>query len=177
LDRDGTINRDVHHLSRVTELRLLPGAAEAIRVFNRLSLFVIVVTNQSAVGRGLLEEETLRDIHKTLMERLRCRDARIDKIYYCPHHPEGTGKYQLKCRCRKPATGLVQRAVRQFQIDTRQSFMIGDTTTDIATGKKTGLTTILVRTGFGGKDGRCAAEPDFTVKNLKDAARLIRGLI
>lgn len=174
LDRDGTIIQQVELMCQVSKLRLLPGAAEAIRLFNQENLPVIIVTNQPVIARGICTEHEVELIHDELKRRLLNKGARIDAIYFCPHHPNATlEKYRVKCSCRKPEPGMILRAAHEQCVDLRRSVMIGDTTQDILAGARGGTRTILVRTGHGGRDPwqyDCA--PDWTAKNLLEAARL-----
>ena len=174
LDRDGTINQEVDLLRDLRRLRLIPGAASGIRALNRLRFRVIVITNQPVVARGWVSEEELGRIHRTLEERLGRRGARLDAIFYCPHHPDADlSRYRVRCRCRKPGTALIRRAARRFGIALDRSFMVGDSTRDILAGKRAGLTTILVSTGCGGRDGKYRVRPDHTARNLEEAAKLL----
>ncbi|MDO8469642.1 MAG: HAD family hydrolase [bacterium] len=174
LDRDGTINREVNVLRDVRQLRLLPGAAKAIKKLNQLRLLVVVITNQPVIARGWLTEKEVEYIHDVLIRRLAKRGAKIDAIYYCPHHPNANlKKYRIRCRCRKPGIGMIQKAVREFGIDPRASWVIGDSGRDVAAGKKAGVRTILVATGYGGKDIDYGAKPDFVARNLQAAVRII----
>lgn len=175
LDRDGTINKEVDILRNIKQLRILPGAARAIKAFNNLGYLVVIVTNQPVIARGWLTEKEVDAIHGVLIKRLMKNDAKIDAIYYCPHHPHATiKKYRLVCRCRKPNIGMIQKALTAFNINPRKSFMIGDMSWDIIAGKKAGLRTILVKTGYGGKDGKASALPDFIAKNLMEALEIIK---
>jgi len=175
LDRDGTINREVGNLRSVGQLRILPGVAHAIKELNKLGFLVIVATNQPVVARGWVTEKEIDAIHAVLVSRLGRRGAKIDAIYYCPHHPEANlKKYRLQCRCRKPNIGMIIRATKGLDVDLRRSFMAGDSTRDILTGKKAGLKTILIRTGYAGKDGKYAVRADFTAKNLSQAVKIIK---
>jgi len=177
LDRDGTINREVDLLRDLRQLRLLPGAAGGIRALNRMGYRVIVITNQPVVARGWLTETQLRSIHRALEARLQRRGARLDAIHYCPHHPHANlPKYRVRCRCRKPGTALIRRAARELGIASGGSFMVGDSTRDILAGRKAGLRTILLATGYGGKDGRYSVQPDHRAADLASAARLIGRL-
>ena len=177
LDRDGTINREVDLLREIGQLRLLPGAAEGIRTLNKMGYRVIVITNQPVVARGWLTETQLRSIHGALEARLKRRGARLDAILYCPHHPVANlARYRIRCRCRKPGTGLIRRAAREFGVASRGSFMVGDSTRDILAGRRAGLETILLATGYGGKDGKYPIHPDHTAVDLASAARLIGRL-
>jgi D-glycero-D-manno-heptose 1,7-bisphosphate phosphatase len=150
LDRDGTIIEEVGYLHRLDQLALLPWAVDAIRALNRSGLPVIVVTNQSAIARGILTESALADIHADLSSRLAAGGARVDAYYYCPHHPEGpVAEYAVACQCRKPATGLVERAARELGLDPRRSFVVGDKWVDVGLARRVGARAILVRSGHG----------------------------
>lgn len=176
LDRDGTLNvlAPGEYILRASEVRLLPGAAAAVRKFNLLGYLVILITNQGVIGRKTLTESQLHEINSLLIRRVEARGGKIDAIYHCPHHPKAIlPDYAVRCRCRKPEIGLVTKAVRDFSIDKRKSFFVGDTTLDILTGTRAGLKTILVKTGYGGKDKKYDVKPDVIVKNLQEAARVV----
>jgi D,D-heptose 1,7-bisphosphate phosphatase len=175
LDRDGTINREVDNLKSLSQLRLLPGSANGIKLLKKLGYKIIVITNQPVIARGWLKEKELEHIHEVLKKRLSAKDAEIDAIYYCPHHPEATLKqYRKKCLCRKPNTLLLERAIKDFNIDPKKSFIIGDRTSDILSGEGMNVGTILVKTGYGGSDKKYKVSPDHVVKNLFSAATLIK---
>ncbi|MBI2888532.1 MAG: HAD family hydrolase [Candidatus Liptonbacteria bacterium] len=175
LDRDGVINKEVDHLNKVEDLRLLPGAAKSIAELNRMGLLTVIISNQGAVAKGLLTAEGLEKINAELLRRLARRGARIDGVYLCLHHPEGSvKKYRLKCDCRKPNPGMVFQAAKELKIDLKKSFFVGDTTSDMLTGQRAGVATILVETGYGGRDKKHEVKPDATVKNLLEAVRYIR---
>jgi D,D-heptose 1,7-bisphosphate phosphatase len=171
LDRDGTINKEVNHLSNPDQLKLIKGAAEAIRKINRSGLLTIVITNQPVIARGDVTWEGLKKIHAKLDHDLGLDNAYVDKIYVCPHHPHKgfSGEVEdlkVKCNCRKPKTGLIDRAIQELQINRNTSWFIGDSTSDILAGKNAGLNTILVRTGFGGNDAKYSVQPDFIFSDL-----------
>ena len=178
LDRDGTINREVHHLSRVEQVELLEGAAEAIRLLNGSGFKVVVVTNQGAVARGILPESRLGEIHAALTTLLARAGAAVDAIYYCPHHPtEGVGGLRRDCGCRKPRPGALQQAARDLGLDLERSFLIGDQASDVEAGRAAGCRTVLVRTGYGAEtesklngDG---VHPDHVAADLLEAVRWI----
>ncbi|MDP6778057.1 MAG: D-glycero-beta-D-manno-heptose 1,7-bisphosphate 7-phosphatase [Candidatus Latescibacteria bacterium] len=150
LDRDGTINEEVDYLTRVEDMRLLPGAAEAIARLREAGFTVVVVTNQSAVARGMMAEAQLVEIHEEMRRQLAAGDAEVDAICYCPHHPDhGEPPYRQDCSCRKPKPGLLHRAAEELGIDLSRSVMIGDKTIDLETGWNAGCRSILVRTGYG----------------------------
>lgn len=173
LDRDGTIIQQVELMHRAGQLRLLPGAAEAIRLLNQAGIVTVIVTNQPVVARGICTEHEVELINEELKRRLQKKGARIDAIYYCPHHPDATlAQYRVNCSCRKPEAGLILRAAQEQDLDLGRSVMIGDTTQDIMAGSRAGTRTILVKTGHGGHDPwQYDCVPDWTVTNLLAAAR------
>jgi len=178
LDRDGVINEEIDFLCKPEQLKLIDGSAEAVKKLNESEYLVIVITNQSVVARGLCSEQDIAQIHMKLDMLLGEKHAFLDGIYYCPHHPdpgfEGENKrYKIECECRKPKTGMIIQASRDFNIDPGKSFIIGDSTRDIMAGVNAGLKTMLVRTGYGGKDGKYDCSPDFIFENLKAAADFI----
>lgn len=175
LDRDGTLNYERDHLRRSRDLRLLPGATRAVKALNDAGFLVVVVTNQAAIAKGILTEDELHTIHSDLLDRLSGRGARIDAIYYCPHHVDGiVTRYRIRCRCRKPGIGMITKAAKDLNIDLKKSYMVGDMTGDIALGERAKLTTILVRTGYAGGDKRFDIRPDFTARNLHEAVTFIK---
>ena len=150
LDRDGTLNEEVNYLHRTEDLRLLPGVPEALAGLKDAGFKLIVVTNQAGVARGYYTEEDVKHLHDHMNGLLKPYGAELDAFYYCPHHPEyGIGKYKRSCSCRKPGTGMFEMAARDFSIDRAASFMIGDKLLDVEAGKRFGLTSILVGTGYG----------------------------
>lgn len=150
LDRDGTINEEIDFLTNVDELRLIEGAGQAIRRLNEHGFITCVMSNQSGVARGILTEETLGLIHGRLAEYLGADGARLDAIYYCPHHPAANDeRYKRVCECRKPRPGMLLQGAQEFNIDLSRSFAVGDRTTDILAGQAAGTKTILVLTGYG----------------------------
>lgn len=164
LDRDGTLIEEVGHLSAAEQLRVLPGAPEAVKRLNDAGATVVIVTNQPVVARGLIDEETLQHIHAELAARFADKGARFDAVYYCPHHPErrseGEQRYRIDCECRKPKPGMVLEAARRFGIDLGASFLVGDTTRDMLTARNAGCRGVLVKTGYAGRDGLFNARPD-----------------
>jgi len=152
LDRDGTINVDVGYPRCFDEISIYEGAFEALRRINAAGFLAVVVTNQSGIGRGLLTEDDLRDIHAKMAAAFLARGARIDAFYYCPHYDQSEiPRYRLDCSCRKPKPDMARRAAADFGLDLRRSYMIGDKAEDVEFGRAAGLTPVLVRTGFGAK--------------------------
>ena len=150
LDRDGVVIEEVHYLSKLEQIRLIPGAAAAIRKLNATGVPVVVATNQSGVARGYFPESFVADSHDYLAELLAREEARIDRFYYCPHHREkGIGTYRIDCACRKPHPGMLLTAARDLNLDLSLSWLVGDKLSDCAAGTAAGCRTILVRTGHG----------------------------
>jgi D-glycero-D-manno-heptose 1,7-bisphosphate phosphatase len=150
LDRDGTINEEVGYMDRLEKLKLIPVAAEAIRLINASGMKAVVVTNQSGVARGLFDESLVDAVHIRLREMLRTEGAFLDGIYFCPHHPtEGRERYLMTCDCRKPAPGLLLQAATDLHLEIVRSYMVGDTLKDIEAGARAGARGVLVKTGYG----------------------------
>ena len=150
LDRDGTINEEVGYLSRVQDLKLIPGAAESVRLLNQHGLKAVIISNQSGVARGFLSESRVEEIHGRLAGLLEEKGAYLDGIYFCPHHPEiGEAPYRALCDCRKPKAGMLRKAARDLNLDLLGSYVIGDHLSDVALGKNVGMKSILVQTGHG----------------------------
>jgi D-glycero-D-manno-heptose 1,7-bisphosphate phosphatase len=150
LDRDGTLIEEVNYLSSPEQVRLIPGAADAVRRLNDACVLVVVVTNQAGVARGYFPESRVGEVHARLAALLAEHGAHIDAFYHCPHHPTaGVGAYRVACDCRKPKPGLLLTAARELDIDLSRSWMIGDKLCDAAAGEAAGCRSILVRTGHG----------------------------
>ena len=170
LDRDGTINEEVGYVLRPDELRLIPGAADALRELRDLGLGLVVLTNQSPIGRGMLSVDELGAIHARLSELLAADGVTLDGIEVCPHRPDEG------CACRKPGTLMVERAAASLGFDPAGSWIVGDHGSYLRLGRAVGARTILVRTGHGEEElGRGAGEDaDHVVADLREAASVIR---
>lgn len=173
LDRDGTLNQYVGFLRDIDQLELVEGAAEAVRKINQEGYLAIVVSNQPVIARGEVSEAELGEIHKKLETLLGRQGAYLDAIYYCPHHPdkgfEGeVAELKMECDCRKPKPGLIYRAAEEYNIDLKNSWMIGDRESDILAGKAAGCKTI----GLGDMEGPA---PDMACPDLREAVRAILG--
>ena len=153
LDRDGTLTRESDWVLRPDDLELLPGAARAVRRLNEAGVLAVLVTNQSAVARGLLDEPGLAAVHARLDRELERAGARLDGRYHCPHHAqEGVGALRVECECRKPAPGLLLRAARELAIDLARSWIVGDAARDLEAGLRAGVAGVLVATGKGARE-------------------------
>lgn len=150
LDRDGTLNEEVHYLHRPEDLHFLPTVIEAVRLWKETGFRVVVVTNQAGVARGYYGEAEVKALHQYMNCLMEKEGAHIDQFYYCPHHPEhGVGQYKVQCHCRKPDIGMFEQAEKDEAVDKARSFMIGDKWIDIEAGFRYGVTTALVGTGYG----------------------------
>jgi D,D-heptose 1,7-bisphosphate phosphatase len=178
LDRDGTLNVDKHHLADPAGLEVFAAAGPALRALRQGGFRLVLVTNQPVIARGEASEADVAAIHRRLEWELGADGAYLDGIYLCPHHPDAgfpgeRPELKVACDCRKPRTGLIERAVRELCIDLSGSWMVGDQTRDIELAKRAGLKSVLVRTGAGGGDGKFDARPDFTADDIGAAARQI----
>ena len=172
LDRDGTLIEHVHHLSDPAAVRLVDGAAEAIRELRMVGYVVVLVTNQSVVGRGMLTVDGLRRVHECLSSDLAEGGATLDAIYFCPVAPTDGGPAVIEHPDRKPGPGMLRRAACDLSIDLSRSWMVGDTIGDMLAGRHAGCKgNVLVRTGPEWRGAR--EEADYVVEDLPSAARLI----
>jgi D-glycero-D-manno-heptose 1,7-bisphosphate phosphatase len=172
LDRDGTICEEVGYLNHVSRFRILPHVADSIRRLNEAGLPVIVITNQSGVGRGYFPESLVHSVHELMIQQLEDAGARLDAIYYCPHTTTD------HCDCRKPKTGMLELAAREHAIDLQLSFVVGDRHGDIELARRAGAYSILVRTGYGEGEylwnaAKWSIQPDFVAADLADAVHWI----
>lgn len=174
LDRDGVINREKEYLYKISDFEFERNVLEGLKLIDFNKYLVFIISNQAGIAKGLHEIEDFKKLDNWLRKFLKKNKIKIKKTYFCPHHPEGKIKrYRKKCKCRKPEIGLFLKARKEFNLDLSQSYLIGDKTSDILAGEKAGCRTILVKTGYRGKDKLFKIKPDFVVKNLVEAARII----
>ena len=177
LDRDHTLMEDPGYLSDPEAVKLLPGVELALKSLTAGGFKTVVVSNQSGVARGLITEEALGRIHGELRRQLSDKGAHLDAIYYCPYHPEGTVEaYAMESELRKPSPGMLLKAAEEMDIDLRASWMVGDSARDVEAGQRAGCRTIRIRSSALPVPGEVAQEdvqPDFTARNLVEAARII----
>lgn len=165
IDRDGTLVEEVNYLSRVEDLSIFPYTRGALEHLRSAGFFIVVVTNQSGIGRGIYTEADMHSIHRAMDKEL---EGLIDRYYFCPHLPDAG------CRCRKPGLGMLEAAKAELAIDLLSSWMIGDKTLDIETGKNAGIQTALVKTGYGSSHlSILNAKPDVVAADLMEAVRQI----
>ncbi len=175
LDRDGTINIDTHYPHRVEQLEIIPGADIGLRILGKLPLDIIVISNQGGIALGIFTLEQMTKFNAELRARIERAGGRIDAFYFCPHlEPKNLKLGELPCNCSKPAPGMLLEAAKDFEIDLANSFLVGDKTSDIMAGNAVGCTTILVKTGKGGKEeGALTVETDYIADDLYEAAFII----
>lgn len=178
LDRDGTMNVSKGFISNADDLELIPGTIEAIKAINKSGALAIVITNQPVIARGECSFEELHNIHNKLKTLLGEKGAFVDDIFYCPHHPdkgfEGeVPELKFDCECRKPKTGMIDEAVKKYNIDLSKSYMVGDSTMDLELARNAGVKSVLVDTGFAGNDGKYDRICDIEAKDLLDAIEKI----
>jgi mannose-1-phosphate guanylyltransferase / phosphomannomutase len=176
LDRDGVINEHVGLLYKIEDFKLLPKVGRAVKEINNSEFLAIVITNQPVIARNLCSIEELGEIHKKMETLLGRQGAKLDAIYYCPHHPDKgfageNPDYKIECDCRKPKTGLIKKAEKDFNIDLNNSYIVGDSFRDILCGKNAGLGTIWVRTKNDYK--KSEIKPDYFFKDLNQAVNFI----
>ncbi len=174
LDRDGTVNIEAGYIRELSNLNLIPGAAAAIRGLNQLEIPVVLVTNQSGVARDYYPESWIGELHKRLTTLLAAEDAFLDRLYYCPHLPEGSvPAFSGPCDCRKPEPGMLLTAAQDLNLDLAASFMVGDKATDVEVGERVGSKTILLTSGYGQQvlDGtyQHKVNPDYIFPSLQAA--------
>jgi len=189
LDRDGVINRIVYHQDlgildtpfAPSQFELLPEVTKSIKILNSLGLKTILISNQPGIAKGHFNYETFKAIGKKMIKSLNRDNAKLDGAYYCFHHPEGRlKKYRKKCNCRKPKAGLLLKAAKDFNLDLKNSYLIGDGITDIQAGKSVGCITFLLGNH---KCDLCRflnekkIKPDFIVPNLYQATKIIKKMV
>ena len=177
LDRDGTLNIDAGYLDRKERLMLFPWSLDSVRLLRRAGYAVVVVTNQSGVARGMIEEGFVEEVHQIIQSRLADVGEALDGHYYCPHEPSASIEaFRVDCECRKPKPGMVTRAARGLGLDVEKSVVVGDKWSDIRLAKQAGARGVLVRTGYGRSQEKSPEDglsADAVVDTLMDAVNWI----
>ncbi len=179
LDRDGTINEQMGYINHQSRFVLLPRVGQAIKMLNDNGYKSVVVSNQSGVARGYFPLELVHEVNHLMEELLWKEGARLDGIYFCPHHPQGSiPEYAIACDCRKPGNGLITLAKRDFDIDMSRSFVVGDRCQDLEMAEKAGLQGVLVLTGYGKGERdyllpKKRVKPTYVAEDLFDGVRWI----
>lgn len=179
MDRDGTMTVEGGYINHPSRLHLIETTADAVRLCNENNLLAIVATNQAGVARGYFTEDLIHVVHGRLKDMLAEKNAVLDAIYYCPHHPrEGKPPYRAECDCRKPGPGMIEQGCRELPVDKARSYMVGDKISDSEFGHRLGLRTVMVLTGYGRGEYEYQRQdwkdtPDYIAENLKDAVEWI----
>ena len=175
LDRDGTIIEEKDFIKSPDEIEFIPGSIEAIRILKKLGYKIVVISNQSGIGRGILTEKMVKEVNESFIRKLMENGALIDALYFCPHHPDDD------CDCRKPKTGLIQKAAAEHKLDLEKAVVIGDKLSDLELGKNLGGKSILVLTGYGKKEreklSSTRIKPDFVADDLLGAVNWLKNLV
>jgi len=179
LDRDGVLIEEENYLSSPSDVTIFPKTIQALKILRKNGFKIIVITNQGGVAKGYYKEESILDVHKEIDRQLAKSKLKIDKYYYCPHHPEGTvKKYSITCKCRKPSPGLILDAVKDFDINLSKSFLIGDKISDIEAAHNAGCSAILVETGHGQEHVSKARTKNIAItENILEAVKLFTSSI
>jgi D-glycero-D-manno-heptose 1,7-bisphosphate phosphatase len=182
LDRDGTLAHEVGYVNHPSRFRLYPWAVDTVRLINRGGLLAVVVTNQAGVARGYFPESQIVEVHEMMRAAMEAGGARLDGVYYCPHHPEvGEPSYRLDCDCRKPRPGLLRKAAAELGADLERSWVVGDRHGDLALAWSVGARGALVKTGYGLGElvhlaPRWPRPADLTAEHALDAVERILAL-
>ncbi len=171
LDRDGTIIANRHYLADPSGVSLLPAAAAGLQRLQRLGLPLVMVSNQSGIGRGMFDASAVERVNERMCELLAVDGIGLDGLYYCPHAPEAA------CACRKPRRGLVERAARDLAFDPGRSFVIGDSAVDVGLARAVGACAFLIADRGDGPADDSVGEPDYVVENLVQAAEIVARLL
>ena len=181
LDRDDTLIDDPGYINHPEQVKLLDGVPSALIQFKKLGYKLIVVTNQSGVAHGIVTEKVLREIHERLEQLLAEKNAYLDRIYYCPYHPDGVvQKYRKESNCRKPSPGMLLKAADEMDIDLGQSWCIGNSSRDIEAGLQAGCKTILIdmppshQRQPASSMSPAGASPDYKAVNIKEAVNIVK---
>lgn len=169
LDRDGVLSEEKSYVCTLDDLIIFPYTKECIRKIKEKGYWAIVITNQSGVARGLFSERVLQEMNAYLK-----KEIGVDEVYYCPHYPTGKIEiYRKKCNCRKPQTGMIEKACRDFQIKMEKSYMVGDRASDILLGQNVGIKTVLVESGYGTGRLEQKVKPDYILNDLRDVISIL----
>ena len=178
LDRDGVINKDKGYVYKIKEFEFEKNSLQGLKSINYAEYLVFIICNQAGIAKAYYSEKDFKKLDRWLNKFLNKKGIKITKTYYCPHFPEANvAQYIKKCNCRKPKIGLLLRAQKEFNINLKESYLIGDKTSDILAGKRAGCKTILVKTGYGGRDKLFSVKPDFIAKDLYEAVIIINKVV
>ena len=175
LDRDGTINYERNYVHKIEDFELIPGTLEALRLLTEHNIKIYIITNQAGIARGYFTEEQFHDLTRHMLSRFDEIDCEIEKVLFCPHHPDGTiPEYTRKCQCRKPGTRLIEEVMEREKFKADEIVLVGDRDSDIEAGIRLGITTYLVLTGYG-RDHRNDTKADYIKPDMLSAVKHLLG--
>ena len=183
MDRDGTLSHEVGYVNHLSRFKLFSWSVDAVRLLNRNDFLAVVVTNQAGVARGYFPESVIHDVHASMNHSMQAGGARLDAVYFCPHHPSvGEPPYRLDCDCRKPKPGLLKRAEVELGADLSRSWVVGDRLGDLKLAWAVGARGALVKSGYGLGEWEQHAPalgraPDLVAEHLLEAVeRILSGV-
>ena len=169
IDRDGTINEEKEYVNRIEDFELIPGSLEALKLLTEHQVKIYIITNQAGIAKGYFTLDQFHHLTHHMMNRFKNEGIKIEKVLVCPHHPDGiVPEYTKDCLCRKPNNKLIQDIMDENGFEADEVVLIGDKNTDVEAGKRLGLKTYLVETGYGAEEKR-ATKATFVKKDLKEA--------
>ncbi len=175
LDRDGTINYERNYVHKIEDFELIPGTLEALRLLKDSNIKIYIITNQAGIARGYFTEEQFHDLTQYMLSRFDEIDCKIEKVLYCPHHPDGIiPEYTQKCLCRKPGTKLIEEVMNKEKLNANEIALVGDRDSDIEAGLRLGVTTYLVLTGYG-REHKDDIKADFIKPDMLSAIKHLLG--
>jgi D-glycero-D-manno-heptose 1,7-bisphosphate phosphatase len=176
IDRDGTINEEKEYVSRIEDFELIPGSLGALKLLTQHKIKIYIITNQAGIAKGYFTENQFHHLTEHMINRFESEEIRIEKVLYCPHHPDGViPEYSKACLCRKPNTKLMEDVMKENNFISNEVVLIGDKNSDIEAGKRLGIRTYLVETGYGLEE-KGTTKATFIQKNLKDAVNHLLNL-
>ncbi|MGL5485020.1 MAG: D-glycero-alpha-D-manno-heptose-1,7-bisphosphate 7-phosphatase [Shewanella sp.] len=177
IDRDGVINREVGYCHRIEDFSILDGVIDFLKYANTVADYVIIVTNQAGIAKGIFNEEDYHKLTKYMLDVLHDAGVYIDEVIFCPHHPDGINAYRMNCSCRKPHSGMIDYAVEKYSLERSRSIMIGDKLSDINAGINASLyKKFLVSTGHSLTD-ECIRYSDGVFDSLSDLKEYLHNVI
>ena len=176
IDRDGTINQERQYVSKIEDFELIPGSLGALKLLTQHGIKIYIITNQAGIAKGFFTIEQFHHLTEHMINRFKNEGVKIEKVLYCPHHPDGiVPEYAIECSCRKPNAKLLEDVIAENDYQTDEIVLIGDKNTDIEAGRRLGIKTFLIETGYGAEEKR-TTNATFIKRDLKDAVVHILNL-
>lgn len=176
IDRDGTINEERQYVSKIEDFKLIPGSLEALKLLTENGIKIYIITNQGGIAKGFFTIDQFHHLTEHMINHFESEGIKIEKVLYCPHHPDGiVPEYAIECSCRKPSARLLEDVIEENNYQMDEIALVGDKNTDIEAGKRLGIRTFLVETGYGIEE-KGSTKATFIKKNLKDAVNHVLNL-